>query len=167
MRPSAFAVLRLMMNSNLVENSTGKSAGFAPLRILSTRAAARLLTLPTQRLKCPENLISRANRLQISVCYRSRMRALHRNANIVPLAFERRRTARRSVQHIGKILTEPTAPPEYCLVTETSKGGVRVRLYTALDFQAPSVFTLSFENVEARYKVIWRKGHFVGAELAS
>jgi hypothetical protein len=41
-RPSAFAVLRLMMNSNLLGNSTGRSAGFAPLRILSTRAAARL-----------------------------------------------------------------------------------------------------------------------------
>src|SRR6266700_4835957 len=41
-RPSAFAVLRLMTNSNLVGNSTGRSAGFAPLRILSTRAAARL-----------------------------------------------------------------------------------------------------------------------------
>src|SRR5215469_6081895 len=41
-RPSAFAVLRLMMNSNLVGNSTGRSAAFAPLRILSTRAAARL-----------------------------------------------------------------------------------------------------------------------------
>jgi hypothetical protein len=94
------------------------------------------------------------------------MRALHRNDNVVALAVDRRRSARRSVQHIGKILTEATAPPEYCLVTETAKGGVRVRIYTA-DFQAPSVFTLSFENTEARYKVVWRNGHFVGAELVS
>src|ERR1700730_15199296 len=35
-RPSAFAVLRLMTNSNLVGCSTGRSAGLAPLRILST-----------------------------------------------------------------------------------------------------------------------------------
>src|SRR5712692_2562408 len=35
-RPSAFAVLRLITNSNLVGCSTGKSAGLAPLRILST-----------------------------------------------------------------------------------------------------------------------------------
>jgi hypothetical protein len=35
-RPSAFAVLRLMNSSNLVGRSTGRSAGFAPLRILST-----------------------------------------------------------------------------------------------------------------------------------
>jgi hypothetical protein len=34
--PSAFAVLRLMNNSNLVGCSTGRSAGLAPLRILST-----------------------------------------------------------------------------------------------------------------------------------
>src|SRR6516225_3951779 len=32
-RPSALAVLRLMTNSNLVGCTTGKSAGFSPLRI--------------------------------------------------------------------------------------------------------------------------------------
>jgi hypothetical protein len=32
-RPSAFAVLRLMMSSNLVGSCTGRSAGFSPLRI--------------------------------------------------------------------------------------------------------------------------------------
>src|SRR2546421_632157 len=35
-RPSAFAVLRLMMNSNLIGCCTGKSAGLVPLRIRST-----------------------------------------------------------------------------------------------------------------------------------
>src|SRR5882724_2810705 len=35
-RPSALAVLRLMTNSNLVGCCTGRSAGLAPLRILST-----------------------------------------------------------------------------------------------------------------------------------
>src|SRR6516164_3711859 len=35
-RPSAFAVLRLMTSSNLVGSSTGSSAGLAPLMILST-----------------------------------------------------------------------------------------------------------------------------------
>src|SRR5260370_18974966 len=34
--PSAFAVFRLITNSNLVACSTGRSAGLAPLRILST-----------------------------------------------------------------------------------------------------------------------------------
>jgi hypothetical protein len=35
-RPSALAVFRLMMSSNLVGCSTGRSAGFAPFRTLST-----------------------------------------------------------------------------------------------------------------------------------
>src|SRR5262245_33532797 len=40
--PSAFAALRLMTSSNLTGRSTGKSAGFAPFKILSTYVAARL-----------------------------------------------------------------------------------------------------------------------------
>src|SRR5215831_8546949 len=40
-KPKALAVLRLTTNSNLVPCSTGKSAGFAPLRILSTKVADR------------------------------------------------------------------------------------------------------------------------------
>src|SRR5262249_39586762 len=35
-RPSAFAVLRLMASSNLVGACTGRSAGFSPLRMRST-----------------------------------------------------------------------------------------------------------------------------------
>ena len=40
-RPICFAAFRLMMNSNFVGCSTGRSAGLAPLRILSTYVAAR------------------------------------------------------------------------------------------------------------------------------
>src|SRR5262249_8600630 len=40
-KPRALAILRLMTSSNFVGCSTGRSAGFAPLRILSTRPAAR------------------------------------------------------------------------------------------------------------------------------
>src|SRR5262245_50818165 len=39
--PSALAVWRLAVMLNLVARSMGSSAGFAPLRILSTKAAAR------------------------------------------------------------------------------------------------------------------------------
>src|SRR4029453_1841945 len=38
--PSALAVLRLMISSNFVGSSTGKSAGLAPLRIRSTGRGA-------------------------------------------------------------------------------------------------------------------------------
>jgi hypothetical protein len=41
LRPSAFAVLRLITNSNLVGCSMGSSAGLAPNRILCTKMAAR------------------------------------------------------------------------------------------------------------------------------
>ena len=40
-RPSALAVLTLMARSNLVGCSIGRSAGFAPFMILSTKVAAR------------------------------------------------------------------------------------------------------------------------------
>jgi hypothetical protein len=40
-RPSAFAVLRLITNSNFVACSTGKSPGLAPLKILSMKVASR------------------------------------------------------------------------------------------------------------------------------
>jgi len=39
--PSAFAVFRLITNSNLVGCSTGRSAGLVPLSILSTYSAVR------------------------------------------------------------------------------------------------------------------------------
>src|SRR5262249_23175937 len=39
--PTAFAVVRLMTRSNLVGCSTGRSAGLAPRKILSTKSAAR------------------------------------------------------------------------------------------------------------------------------
>src|SRR5260370_36235926 len=39
LRPSAFAVVRLMVNSNLVGCSTGMSAGLAPRRTLSINSA--------------------------------------------------------------------------------------------------------------------------------
>src|SRR6266853_5010269 len=42
--PSALAVLRLMTSSNFVGCSTGSSAGLDPLRILSTKTAARRKT---------------------------------------------------------------------------------------------------------------------------
>src|SRR5262249_6325725 len=40
-RPSAFAVLRLMISSNFVGACTGRSAGFSPLRMRSIYPAAK------------------------------------------------------------------------------------------------------------------------------
>ena len=41
MMPSAFAVFKLMISSNLVGCSIGSSAGFAPFKILSIKRADR------------------------------------------------------------------------------------------------------------------------------
>jgi hypothetical protein len=43
-RPRAFAVFRLMTSSNFMGCSTGRSAGLAPFRILSTNVAARRIS---------------------------------------------------------------------------------------------------------------------------
>src|SRR6516162_5726239 len=43
-RSRAFAVCRLVTTANLVACSTGMSAGLAPMRILSTKTAARRYT---------------------------------------------------------------------------------------------------------------------------
>jgi hypothetical protein len=91
------------------------------------------------------------------------MRPLGRIYSVVPPAFDLRRSPRHPVRHLGKILTEPNALPRHCLIEEMSDGGMRIR--TTSDFDAPSVFILQFADQEARYKVIWRKGHLVGAEL--
>jgi len=40
-RPSAFAVFRVMTNSNFVGCSIGRSAGFVPFKLRSTYSAAR------------------------------------------------------------------------------------------------------------------------------
>ena len=48
MRPSAFAVLRLRTNSNLVGAWTGRSAGFSPLRMREVLSESRM-----RRSACP------------------------------------------------------------------------------------------------------------------
>ena len=49
LRPSAFAVLRLMTSSNLVGCWTGRSAGLAPFNILSTKHSRDLEDLLVAR----------------------------------------------------------------------------------------------------------------------
>jgi len=90
------------------------------------------------------------------------MRALGRIYTVVPPAFDRRRTPRRPARHIGQILTEPTAAPQHYLVIQESDGGVRIETTADLPYSA---FILRFADTEAKYRVIWRKGHIIGAEL--
>src|SRR5437764_10485236 len=70
--------------------------------------------------------------------------------------FDRRLAPRRAVRHVGVIQTEPTAPRQYCMVTEASDGGVRI-IYTAANLEPPSEFTLWFADTEGKYRVVWHK----------
>jgi hypothetical protein len=40
-----------------------------------------------------------------------------------------------------------------------------VRILTRAQLQESDVFTLRFAETEARYRVIWRKGRQIGAEI--
>jgi hypothetical protein len=50
------------------------------------------------------------------------------------------------------------------MVTDESDGGVRI-IYTAANLEPPSEFTLWFAGTEEKYRVVWHKGYFIGAEL--
>ena len=78
------------------------------------------------------------------------------------LAADRRRALRRPVGHLGTIQTEPGATPRHCLVIDESDCGVRVS--TSHDFDVPNQFVLRLSGKEAKYKVVWRKGHQMGAK---
>jgi hypothetical protein len=69
---------------------------------------------------------------------------------------DRRHTLRRPLGHLAVIMAEPGAPPHYCLVIDSSDGGVRVS--TSHDFEVPNQFMLRLSGEEANYKVVWRKG---------
>jgi hypothetical protein len=62
-------------------------------------------------------------------------------------------------------MAESGAPQQFCLVIDTSDGGIRVS--TLHDFEVPDQFILRLSGEEATYKVVWRKGRQVGARLAS
>ena len=76
---------------------------------------------------------------------------------------ERRRARRQRVEYLATMVPDNDAP-RYCLVTETSDGGVRIN---AIGYKVPDEFGLRFPGSEPAktYKVIWRIGHDVGAKL--
>ena len=90
------------------------------------------------------------------------MRSIRRIYSAAPPAFDKRRSPRHLVRHLGKILSEQDAFPHPCLIEEVSDDGVRIR--TTPDFAPPGLFTLRYAGKEAEYRVTWRKGQLVGAQ---
>jgi hypothetical protein len=79
---------------------------------------------------------------------------------------DRRQAARQGVSCLAKIQLGDTAPPLYCIVTDTSDGGVRVH---SNGFHVPDEFTLLLCGhgpvQHGTYRVIWRHDEEVGAKL--
>jgi hypothetical protein len=79
---------------------------------------------------------------------------------------EKRQAARQGVSYLAKIQLENDTPPLYCIVTDTSDGGVRVH---SNGFHVPDEFTLLLSGhgtvQQGTYRVIWRRGEEVGAKL--
>ncbi len=88
-----------------------------------------------------------------------------RGAHIMSLD-ERRQSARQGVSCLAKIQLDNGTPPLYCIVTDTSDGGVRVH---SNGFHVPDEFTLLLSGhgpvQNGTYRVIWRRDEEVGAKL--
>jgi hypothetical protein len=81
---------------------------------------------------------------------------------------DRRGTARYPLERLAKIQVGYDSPPTYCLVTDISEGGVRIRLN---GLEAPDEFVLFLSGdgpaKDGRYRVIWRLGNEIGAKLVN
>jgi hypothetical protein len=89
-------------------------------------------------------------------------------------AAEQRRSRRRAVNRIAKIVLAPDWPPERtvdvtprdCLVTDLSTGGVRLHVE---GFSVPDEFVLLHRiagGLEGfRYRVVWREEDEIGASF--
>lgn len=78
---------------------------------------------------------------------------------------EKRQELRRDVARIAKIQVAPDAVPFYCIVTDTSDGGVRLQ---ASGFDVPDEFALLPCGGALQcgtFRVVWRHRGEVGAKL--
>lgn len=81
------------------------------------------------------------------------------------LTFEdRRQGTRQGGARLAKIQLGHDVPPFYCIVTDTSDGGVRLH---ANGFHVPEFVLLSCGGALqcGTFRVIWRHGAEVGAKL--
>jgi PilZ domain len=79
---------------------------------------------------------------------------------------ERRQAARRDASCLAKIQLENGTSPLYCIVTDSSDGGIRVH---SNGFHVPDEFALLLcghgTAQHGTYRVIWRRDDEVGAKL--
>lgn len=78
---------------------------------------------------------------------------------------DRRQSLRQGPARLAKIQLGPDVAPLYCVVSDTSDGGVRVH---ANGFHVPEEFALlscGGALQTGTFRVIWRNGEEVGAKL--
>jgi hypothetical protein len=85
-----------------------------------------------------------------------------------PKPGERRQSLRNGCSRLAKIELGIGTQPRYCLVTDISDGGLRLYVH---GFELPDEFAVVLSDGDAAqegtYRVIWRLGYEVGAELVS
>ena len=81
---------------------------------------------------------------------------------------ERRRSPRRRLHRAAKIKVGVGILAHDCILIDISQRGVRLHI-AGFDVPDEFVLLLSGDGVvrESKYKVVWRRGHEVGAELVS
>ena len=96
----------------------------------------------------------------------ARPKGAGRNVEPGIMLGDRRVAARQGVSCLAKIQLGDGAAPFYCIVTDTSDGGIRVQ---SNGFHLPDEFTLllcGHGSVQhGTYRVIWRHDEDVGAKL--
>ncbi len=79
---------------------------------------------------------------------------------------ERRGAPRQRLGRLATMLVGGGVPPRYCLVIDSSDGGVRVN---SNGVKIPDVFELRFSDSghfrDGAYQVIWRNDPIVGAKF--
>jgi PilZ domain len=85
-----------------------------------------------------------------------------------PLREERRRSPRRCLYRMAKIKVGVGVLAHDCILIDISDSGVQLHI-PGFDVPDEFVLLLSGDGVvrESTYKVVWRRGHEVGAEFVS
>jgi hypothetical protein len=88
--------------------------------------------------------------------------------SIKPKAKEKRSAPRYPLVRLAKIQLGQGDPPQYCVVTEISEGGVRIN---TTGFNVPDEFVLFLSDDgparDGTYQVIWRRDDEIGAKFVS
>jgi hypothetical protein len=85
-----------------------------------------------------------------------------------PKVEEKRSSPRYPLERLAKMEPRDGTPPRYCLITDISSGGVRINTFGV---SVPDEFVLRLSGdgpaKDGTYRLIWRVGYDVGAQLVS